>query len=392
MKKKDKLKKKAKKEAAEEKRKDVTTALLATMDISDDSSSQSSSGDSVSSGDDASSEGASSLELQQQEQDQQQDQQQEQENEKEVEPPAVTGASDTEIGLMQVAQGAALPPTSSSTNIEKEENSLMQIAQVTDAHALISETEDHNLSPLMLVASGSTSSRPPALHIFCVNLVSSIVKAAVDSLEVKNVLENMIQRVISDTDSPNSSRFSVEKGIASSRIQKIVRGFLTRSFLRRQSAKSRVIQCFVRCRRARKEFARRLLLSEGDTFLTDAAKMSSGREMESYTGSWMEGQFHGKGKYIFADGSEYQGRFEGGTVSGPGSMMLPDGEKDNWSLVPCQSSGLSISSWAGSDTVSPRIAPQRVYRSISFRNSTWVWCKNIERRAQAVRHVAFWQD
>ena len=46
-----------------------------------------------------------------------------------------------------------------------------------------------------------------------------------------------------------------------------------------------------------------------------------------YTGSWRGGEFHGRGRYVFANGDKYIGNFRNGMFHGEGTMHWADGTK-----------------------------------------------------------------
>jgi hypothetical protein len=46
-----------------------------------------------------------------------------------------------------------------------------------------------------------------------------------------------------------------------------------------------------------------------------------------YEGEWLEGWYHGKGKYFFPDGVIYEGEFFKGEFHGTGTLIYPSGGK-----------------------------------------------------------------
>ncbi|MEF3303676.1 MORN repeat-containing protein [Paenibacillus sp. GYB003] len=54
---------------------------------------------------------------------------------------------------------------------------------------------------------------------------------------------------------------------------------------------------------------------------------------DSYSGEWREGTFHGNGVYVWADGTRYEGGWDGGLEHGSGSKTYPDGTRQSgiWS-------------------------------------------------------------
>ena len=69
---------------------------------------------------------------------------------------------------------------------------------------------------------------------------------------------------------------------------------------------------------------------------------------DKYTGSWRDGNRHGLGTHIYANGAKYIGEFEGDEKHGQGSWYLPNGDKfeGEWKFNERNGEGIYI--WANS--------------------------------------------
>ena len=71
-----------------------------------------------------------------------------------------------------------------------------------------------------------------------------------------------------------------------------------------------------------------------------------GHERKLYEGTWLNGEFHGKGVLKFSNEDQFQGQWENGQLHGQGLQFFADGNKYEGSFIKGKRQGAGTIRWA----------------------------------------------